>query len=186
MVSNIGGNSTGNASLFQGISNVNSASPLDALSQAALESFAKSFDKADMDKDAKKKEQMKELMSEADTDKSGGLSLKELSSVDTTQSKDKAKLVDDLIKQFKGLDKDGNGELSMDEMQELLKQKEFSIQELGGMHKSMNNENSPADSTENSPSGALGQATLATLQKFLSAYQYNAIAGQAPSVSVSA
>lgn len=182
MVSSVIGNTIGYVSMMQAASNAKSASPLDALSQAALESFAKSFDKADMDKDAKKKEQMKELMSEADTDKSGGLSLKELSSVDTTQSKDKAKLVDELIKEFKGLDKDGNGELSMDEMQELLKQKEFSIQELGGMHKALTSENPPV----NSLSPDLGQATLATLQKFLSAYQYNEIAGQASSVSMSA
>lgn len=182
MVSSVIGNTIGYASMTQAANNSKSASPLDALSQAALESFAKSFDKADMDKDAKKKEQMKELMSEADTDKSGGLSLKELSSVDTTQSRDKAKLVDELIKEFKGLDKDGNGELSMDEMQELLKQKEFSIQELGSMNKALSSENPPV----NSLSPDLGQATLATLQKFLSAYQYNEIAGQASSVSVSA
>lgn len=178
MVSCIGGNSAGYASMLQGVGNTSSTSPLDALSQAALESFAESFDKADMDKDAKKKEQLKALLSEADTDNSGGLSLEELSAVDTSQDADKAKLVDALIDQFKSLDKDRSGELSINEMQELLKKKEFSIQELGGMYKAANEQDSPGDN--------LGHASLTILQKFLSAYQYNEIAGQAPSVSVSA
>lgn len=56
------------------------------------------------------------LTSTADTDKSGSLSLDELSSVDTSNNAGEAKFIKDLINNFKNYDTNGDGQLSQSEM----------------------------------------------------------------------
>lgn len=99
-----------------------------------LANFVERFNKVDKDdEEEQNKAKLKSLIKEADHDNDGELSKDELNSVDTKNDKNKAKMVNDLLGQFKVLDKDGNGKLSLTEMQEMLKQKEFSTQELSEM-----------------------------------------------------
>lgn len=102
------------------------------LQQKLLDNLAESYDKTDSKSAKKIDNEVKSLMSAADKDKSGGLSLDELSSVDTTNDPDLAKDVHNLINGFKTYDKDGDGQLSLTEMKDALKglKKQFSMQDI--------------------------------------------------------
>lgn len=105
------------------------------LQDTLLDNLAASYDKTDSKSAKKIDNEVKSLMSTADKDKSGGLSLKELSSIDTKDDPDQAKIVHDLIGNFKTYDKDGDGQLSMTEMKDALKglRKQFSMQDIAKM-----------------------------------------------------
>lgn len=104
--------------------------------QALLDNFAKSYDKTEESAEDKAKKQMiKDLVSKADKDKDGSLSMDELEAVDSSQNPKEANLVNDLINSFKTLDKNCDGELSIKEMEGLIKHKAFSAQELAQMFK---------------------------------------------------
>ena len=104
------------------------------LFMACLQNFIEKFDKTvKSDEEAKQKEMIKELISAADTDNSGALSKDELSKVDLGDNKNLENFKNDLISNFDNYDKNKDGELSIDEMQETLKKKEFSIKELSEM-----------------------------------------------------
>jgi len=174
MVSSV--SSTGSSSL-SGVSSSSNISGNMFLT-TLLENFAASFDKTDESEDADElKEQIKSLVSEADTDENGGLSLDELSSVDTSNDSDKAEFVNDLISQFKSLDENGDGELSISEMQKLAKQKQFSAQELKEMSESFASSSTFGADSKNMSS--------AVKQQFLSIYQNCDLSDSTSSISVS-
>ena len=104
------------------------------LFMACLQNFIEKFDKtAKSNKEAEQKEMIKELISAADTDNSGGLSKDELSKVDLGDNKNLENFKNDLLSSFDNYDKNKDGELSIDEMQEAIKKKDFSIKELSEM-----------------------------------------------------
>lgn len=95
-------------------------------------------------------------LSTADTDGTKGLSVAELSSVDTSKDAGKANFVNNLISNFKTLDKDGDGQLTQNEIQAA---KTTSQMELG----------SEIGKT-------LGQLSAAFAQKLISSYQGSGLA----------
>lgn len=117
-----------------------------------LKTYAESYDTTlDSDEAAKKKALIKSLVAEGDTNKDGGLSMDELSSIDTKDNPKKAQFVNELISQFKSLDKNKDGILSVDEMQELLKRKKYSAKDLANMYEGLNSTDSSSnkDSSKN-------------------------------------
>lgn len=136
------------------------------LMQALLESFAQSYSKTSESSDDKEKKQMiKDLVSKADTDKDGALSMDELSKVDTSENQKETNLVDELIRSFKTLDTNCDGELSIKEMQELIKRKAFSQQELADM-----SENSDQLSSISSVADSTGKISSLLADKLISSY----------------
>lgn len=134
--------------------------------QALLESFAQSYSKTcESPEDKEKKQMIKDLVSKADTDKDGALSMDELSKVDTNGNQKEANLVDELISSFKTLDTNCDGELSIKEMQELIKRKAFSQQELAAM-----SENSNQLSSINSVADSTGKISSLLADKLISSY----------------
>lgn len=129
-----------------------------------LANFVERFNKVDKDDDEEQnKAKLKSLIKEADNDNDGELSKDELKSVDTKNDKNKAKMVNDLLGNFNVLDKDGNGKLSLTEMQEMLKRKEFSTQELSEM---LNDD----EKNSNCSGKMLGCPTETFMQNVLSQY----------------
>jgi len=113
-----------------------------------IESFTASYDKTDDSKETNEtKEMLKELSSSADTDASGGLSRKELLSIDTSDNAKEAKIVNTLIGKFTTLDKNKDGELSLSEMQDILKQKQFSQQELAAIARKADEASNTSDNS---------------------------------------
>lgn len=114
------------------------------------ENFFKSFDKSSEENEKKKKEFKRVasmLMANADKDKNG-LSKQELLDFDTSKlSSDDVKIVNNIISNFDNYDTNHDGLLSLNELQKPLPNKEFSLQELGAIAKSMSSEK---DQDENS------------------------------------
>lgn len=100
-----------------------------------VKNFADSYDKTDKDAEKKINEQVKSLIEEADTDKSGTLSKDELSALDTKNNPDQAKLVNELINGFDGYDTNHDDQLSVKELKDALMKldKEFSLQDMAKM-----------------------------------------------------
>lgn len=111
--------------------------------QKLLDNFAKSYAKtSESTEDQQKKQMVKDLLSKADTDKDGALSMDELKSVDTKGDAQMTNLVSELMSSFKTLDQNSDGELSLKEMEVVAKRKAFSAQELAQMFKKGDNSNS--------------------------------------------
>lgn len=102
-----------------------------------LKNFAESYNKTDSDKEKKINNEVKSLMESADKDKSGGLSVEELSSIDTKNNPDLAKDIRDLINGFDSYDTNHDNQLSVKELKDALKtlKKEFSLQDVAKMAK---------------------------------------------------
>lgn len=152
------------------------------LQDTLLDNLAASYDKTDSKSAKKIDNEVKSLMSEADKDKSGGLSLKELSSIDTTNDSDQAKVVHDLISNFKTYDKDGDGQLSATEMKDALKglKKQFSMQDIAKMAQE-NNDFSTSGSFVGNVQGNLSNSLA---EKLISNYQSGDLSSSASSLSV--
>lgn len=132
-------NSTQNSS--SSASSEPSASDLIAsLLEKLLESFTKSYDKNN-DSKGSHSNKINSLLATSDTDKSGGVSLDELKSVDTSNNKNKAGFVNDLITNFNKYDADGDGNLSKSELLAAMP-KQFSQQEIAEMFKKGNSSSS--------------------------------------------
>lgn len=171
MVSSIGGSSN----VFQTMNTQTSsntedaASLLEAMQKKLLNDFAKSYDKTGS-KDCKDvDEKAKSIIAKADTDNSGAVSLKELASIDTSNDPEAAKVVHDLIGKFKLYDKDGNGELGLDELKEALKtqEKQFSQQDIAKMAKQCNYLNS----IELAQEGSIDAIPSSSVEKQINTYK---------------
>lgn len=168
MVSNITG-SNPNTSIYQYNASgddyfkVTAETVKDAFLKRYAESYGKTDEKSSKDID----KEIKSLMSTADSDKSGGLSLDELSSMDTKDSADEDKVVKDLIKNFNTYDTNKDGELSPSELKKALKKlnKQFSEQDIARIAK----ENKEFCNSDNS----LGSFSNIPAQNLLSTYQGN-------------
>lgn len=152
------------------------------LKDKLLDNLAASYDKTDSNASKKIEKEVKSLMSAADKDKSGGLSLKELSSVDTTNDSDLAKDVHDLISSFKTYDKDGDGQLSINEMEDALKglRKQFSLQDIAKIAKENDDFSASGNFIENVPSNFSNSLA----EKLISNYQSGDLSSSASSLSV--
>ena len=115
---------------------------LGSLAMLAVENFAKSFDKGNDDDDANTKE-ANAIISAADADKSGSVSLDELKNFDkSTCASEMADKINDLINNFKSYDKNGDGALDLNEIKSVIGDKQYSLQELRQMAADANKENS--------------------------------------------
>lgn len=121
------------------------------------------------------------LGSTANTDGTAGLSKSELAAVDTSKDPNESKLISDLVNKFNSLDKDGDGQLSQSEMQEILKGKQFSTQELASIAKVNSSENSNSSSLGNS----FNDLTSSFVQKLLNSYRDGGLSTIASSVGLS-
>lgn len=137
----------------------NADSILQQLLESLMKSFTDSYSKQDTGESA---DSATALAATADTDKVSGLSLDELASVDTSKDSGKAKLVNDLIKNFSDYDKDGDGQLSQSELQAAMP-KEFSQQELAAM---AGKNNSASDF-----GSALASFSSSFVEKLISSYK---------------
>lgn len=136
------------------LGSINSSSDEDILKavknllKTEQENYAKSFDKSSEESDKKKafKRVVSMLMANADKD-NNGLSKQELSEFDTSKlSSDDIKIVNNIISNFDNYDINHDGLLSFKELEKPLPNKEFSLQELGAIAKSMSKED---DQSEN-------------------------------------
>lgn len=129
----------------------------------SVENYAESYDKTCKSSDDEKKNVLKSLVSKADKDGDGALSLSELSSLDPCDDVVEKGLVNDLIREFRTLDTNNDGKLSMKEMQELLKRKQFSQQELAAMA-----ESSDSSKAQKHLGNPLGSVTSPLVEQLLS------------------
>lgn len=132
------------------------------LVDAFIESYIERYDKTcDSDKAKHFKEVLKQLISKADTDDDGSLSMDELNSFDVGDDKNLKKLVNELETHFNELDKDRDGKLSLNEMMGLLK-KDYSIEELAEMAKNMSDSNKKSENktVDNCSSSAFFQKLI--------------------------
>lgn len=148
---------------------------LEKLLQSLLDSFAKSTEKTASDdqktassdtKDASSK--VSSLTSTADTDKSGSLSVDELSALDTGSNPGETGFVKDLISNFKSYDSNGDGQLSQTEM-------------TAAMHTP---QTTTADGSANSIANSLGNLSSSFIQKLLSNYQTGNLSSLASPVGI--
>lgn len=152
---------------------------VEELLEKLLASFAESYDKTTgASTDATQK--VSSLISSADKDSSGSLSLNELSSLSTSSNSPEAGFVNDLAKNFKSYDTNGDGQLSQDEMKAAIPQKQYSAQELASMAETMSNSNDSA----NSLTSSLGSLSSSFIQKLLSNYQNSGLSNWVSSLSI--
>lgn len=109
---------------------------LDKIIQALVDAFTDSYKKQDSKEQAPS---VSELTKSADANNDKGLSLDELSSVDTPKNPKTASVINDLIKNFGSYDLDGDGILSSSELQNAMP-KQFSKQEIAAMAKEKTSE----------------------------------------------
>lgn len=110
---------------------------IEKLIKEALDSFASTFDKSNKNDTSKAKEdEVKSLVSSADTDENGSLSLSELTSAEKSDSNDSS-LINDLISNFNSYDSDGDGQLSVSELNSAIPNKEYSLHDLGKIAQAM-------------------------------------------------
>lgn len=148
---------------------------LSQLLEKLIESFTESFDKnSESAKDAQEK--IKSLISSADSDGSGNLSLDELSSMDTSNNKALAGFVNDLKNHFADYDTDGDGQLTLSELQSAIPKKQYSTQELAAMT------DTAGDSSQKSTS--LGSLSSSFFEKILSNYQNSAFSNLTSVISL--
>lgn len=131
---------------------------------AYLKQYTKSYDKS-CDSDDDKKAIIKSLMGKYDTNGDGGLSIDELSSIDTSDSSPESQFADDLKTQFKSLDTNNDGLLSIQEMQKGLMKKQYSAHEISEMSQKL------SDSDGNGTS--LGTSNSSFVQGLLNKYKEN-------------
>lgn len=178
--------SFGNVTQTKGEDNSSSEDSMETLLSKLLEkqkeNFIKSFDKsADSDDDKKKefKKVVNMLMGAADKNKDG-LSMQELQDFDTSKlSYGDAKIVNDIIANFSAYDTDQDGLLTLKELENPLLTKEFSMQELAALAKSMFDEGK-----ENLATFALANAPSSYIQKLLSNYDDTNLFNCTPKVLV--
>lgn len=104
---------------------------LASLLEKLLKALSDSYPKGD-DSSSSNAGKATSLVSSSDTDKSGGLSLDELKSVNTRGNTGKAGFVNDLVSNFSKYDTDSDGNLSQSEILASMP-KEFSQQNIAGM-----------------------------------------------------
>lgn len=155
------------------------------LQDKLLENLAESYDKTDARLDRKINEQATSLIKEGDKDKSGGLSLKELCSIDTKDDSDKANAVKYLIGNFKAFDKNGDDQLTITEVKNALKKlskldKQFSMQDIAKMAQENNDFSASGSAIGN------GQSNLpnSLAEKLISNYQSGDLSSLESSMSV--
>jgi len=139
---------------------------------------------AGIDSDDEKKQVLKSLTSEGDTDGDGSLSLKELYNIDTKGNSEETEVVKSLISQFNSLDKNGDGTLSLDEMQNVELNKQYSIEELSEMAKELKDANN-----NNSNSGIIStdfDSNSSFESKLINNYTQNPINNTISTITVSA
>lgn len=114
-----------------------------------------------------------DTLSSADTDGKTGLSINELSSIDTGNDSGRANFINDLVKNFDSYDADGDGQLSHSEIKAAISQ-HFSQQ-------------TAAASDNNSLNGfgsTLGSLSSSFIQKMISNYQGSNLSNIASSLSI--
>lgn len=146
------------------------------LMESFVESFTATFSKDNTKAADDASKTANSLESTADTDKSGGLSLDELSTAVKGSSSGQAGLINDFIKNFDSYDVNGDGQLSISEMTEAIPKKQFSQQELAAMSDSLKGANNLGSS--------LGSLSGSFVQKLLNNYQNVSASGLTSSVSV--
>lgn len=129
-----------------------------------LENYAARYDK-DCESKSKFKEMLKTLISKADQDGDGGLSMKELQSINTEDDKNVKKMVNALISKFNSLDKNSDGVLSLTEMEGIM-EKDFSIEELAKMAASLSKSDEETNQT-------IAYSSEAYIQKLINNYKNN-------------
>lgn len=185
--------------LVAGISETDSSSETDStdslqslikkLLNDFLDKFEESYSNVDSDKaeEAKKvAENVKALLSKADSNQDGKLSLDELSAVDTSDNEQMAKFVSDLKEKFTQFDSNGDGLLSSNELIAAVPKKQFSTQEIAALSESLNSssDSSNSSSSSNISNTSLGDLTSSFVQKLLNSYQSSGISSLASTVGV--
>lgn len=163
---------------------------MDKIVKAFLENFTESFDKEAKSKSAaEQKEMIKGVMAVGDTDQSGGLTVDELKAIDTKGNSEQASFINNIINNFSTYDTDGNGEISMDELQDKILTKDFSIHDIAKMAQEMKNSASSTDSISTKAGefgNILGSSSAKFVDKLLYAYQNSGgISGLASAYSAS-
>lgn len=152
-------------------SNTNSSAnvTMAQIMQQLIDNFAKSYDKTDKsNEDQQKKQMIKDLLSKADKDKDGALSMDELKSVDTKGDAQMTNLVSEMMSSFKVLDQNSDGELSLKEMEVTAKRKAFSQQEMSQMFKK--DDSSGSFGTESLSVNSSGDLNSLMADKLVSGY----------------
>lgn len=158
-------NSSGYANL-SGSSTSSNTTEASGLLETYLKQYIARYDKdCDSAENEKRKEMIKDLLSKADTNKDSCLSLDELSKVDTTGNTEEKNFVNKLISEFKTLDKDGDGVLSISEMQTAILKKGYSVQEISEISKSL--------SSSDDSSSMMHISSASFLQTLLNNYKQN-------------
>ena len=150
----------GGSALSSNVSSVSSFASSSCLFTMLLENFTNSYDDTHEDDN---KEMVKDLMEKADTDGNGSLSKDELASLKLQQGSNEAKFVNELVASFHSFDTNNDGELSIEEMQEAIKKKRFSQQELAEMAEDMSSESSENTGIDNNISSSFEQTLLGIL-----------------------
>ena len=147
-------------------------SVLQKLLEALMKSFMDSYSKEDNSKSA---DAVTSLTATADTDKTKGVSLAELASVNTSGNTTQAKFVNDLMQNFANYDKDGDGQLSQSELQAAIP-KEFSQQDMAAMA-NKGSDTSGFGSALSSFSGSI-------MEKLISSYKNGDLAKMVSSLNI--
>lgn len=134
------------------------------------EKFTDSYKKAESG-DKSPANAIASLCAKADTDGVKGLSLDELSAVDTSKDTRQAGFINNLIENFKSIDTDGDGQLSQSELQNAIP-KQFSKQEMAAMNNSFGS------------FGGLSNLSGNLVQKLLNSYQNGDLSKLVSSLSV--
>lgn len=139
-----------------------------------LEKYEESFDNVDADKEKEAAEaaaKVKTLLSKADTDKNGKLSLDELSSFDSGDDVQMAKFVKDLKEKFTKYDSNGDGLLTSSELIAAIPKKQFTEQEMASLAESMSNDDLSSTTSNSLFNSSFGDSTSLNVQKILNSYQ---------------
>lgn len=160
--------------MVSGINNDTAYNPqlmLRQIKDTFLKNFTASYDKIDHEKEKELDKKINLLVNDADTDKDGKLSLDELSSLDTSDNPERAKLVHNLINSFDNYDKNNDNELSVKELKEAFNQleKQFSQQDIAKMYK----ENEEFNNSKNPFQIAAGDLSNSLAKKLISNYKTN-------------
>lgn len=152
---------------------------IEKLLEKLMQSLSDSFSKDSTTKSAdgsQVENAISSLSSTANTDGTAGLSKTELSAVNLSNNPHESKLISDLINNFDSLDTDGDGQLSQNEMQGVLQNKQFSSQEIASIAKG-NDSSSLGSSFSN--------LTSSFVQKMLNSYKDGGLSSMASSIGLS-
>ena len=154
---------------------------IEKLLKQLLEAFTEGFEKSASSDSSQSSDAISSLASNADKNSSGGVSVDELSSIDTAKDSKAAGFINDLVNNFKSYDTDGDGQLSVNELKDAIKQTQFSQQDLADV---LNSYKDDKNYTGMTFSETLGNVSGSFLGKLISAYKNGGLSNLASSFNV--